>query len=292
MQSADSILAETAAAPVRRSLLFVPGARPDRFGKALAAGADIVCIDLEDAVPPAGKADARRAVFEFLAERDGAGEPELGVRFNSLRGADGLRDVLACGEAATGADFAVPDFVMLPKTDHPMELVLARELLGDVVLFPVIESAAGLVRAGDIAAAPGVACLLFGAVDYSADVGCTLDWEALAWARSELANACAAAGVTMFDVPYLDVGDEAGLEAETRRSRALGIPARAAIHPAQIAAIHRAFAPTDEEIERARRVMDGFEEAEGGAVLVDGRLVDLPVIKAAERTLALAARDP
>ena len=108
------------------------------------------------------------------------------------------------------------------------------------------------------------------------------------FARARLANAAAAAGILMIDVPYLDIADEAGLAAETRRVRALGLHARAAIHPKQIAAIHDAFRPDAEEIAQARRVVAAFESGDGGAALLDGKLIERPVILAARRTLVLA----
>jgi len=266
-----------------RSLLFVPGARPERFEKALAAGADTVCIDLEDAVPPDLKAEARRTVVAWLGQR-GAGGAPVGVRINSVRSADGVQDLAALIAAA-----AAPAFVMLPKVAHGEEVAIAASALGRTDgLWSIVESAEGLLHAADIAAVPALTGILFGGADYSADIGATLEWEPMLHARSVLVNACARTGRELLDVPYLDVGDEAGLAETTRRAKALGFTGRACIHPAQVAGVHAAFTPTPAEIERAQRIMAAFAEAKGAAALLDGKLVELPVIRAAQRTLAAA----
>lgn len=265
-----------------RSLLFVPGARPDRFEKALAAGADAVCIDLEDAVAPPGKADARAATLAFLSQPR-TGGPALGLRINSPRTAWGAADIAALAESD-----ATPAFVMVPKAAHAEELVIIGEVLGAkrAPLVPIVESGLGLTRAASIAAAPGVEGVLFGGADFSADLGATLDWEPMLHARGVLAAACAAAGVDLLDVPYLDVEDDAGLIETTKRAKAMGFTGRACIHPKQIAGVHTAFTPTPDELARARRVLAAFEDAKGGAALLDGKLVELPVIRAARRVLA------
>ncbi|MEM8988056.1 MAG: CoA ester lyase [Pseudomonadota bacterium] len=273
-------------ANARRSLLFVPGARPDRYEKAAASGADMVCIDLEDAVAPDGKDAAREAALAYL-QTPPQGGVEVGLRINSIRHADGLADVL--GLVRSGA---TPAFVMVPKAANAAELRVVREAIGPAAppLFPLVESAEAMANAEGIAGAEGVAYVLFGGVDYSADVGCDLSWDALLYARARLAAACAKAGVVLFDVPYLDVGDEDGLIETTRKAKALGVQARAAIHPAQVSGIHRALAPSAEEIETAGRIVEAFEAAGGGVALLDGKLIELPVIMAARRTLALAER--
>ncbi len=269
-----------------RSLLFVPGSRPERIAKALAAGADGVCADLEDAVAPDGKDEAREAVLSALAAPRSAGAPRLGFRINSPRTRAGLADLAAYAQGDGRADF-----LMIPKVSHAEELVIIAEALGGPdapPLWPVVESALGLKHAFDIAAAPGVEGVLFGGADYAADLGISLDWEPLLHARGTLAAAAAAAGVALMDVPYLDVADEAGLIEATRRARALGFTGRSCIHPAQVAGVIAAFAPSTEELEHARAVLDAFEKAEGGAALFNGKLIELPVIRAARRTLAAA----
>ncbi|MCH8490866.1 MAG: CoA ester lyase [Oceanicaulis sp.] len=269
-----------------RSLLFVPGSRPARIAKALAAGADGVCGDLEDAGPPAGKDEAREAVMAALAEPRTGGAPRLGFRINSPRTPAGLADLAAYARGDGRADF-----LMIPKVSHREELVIISEALGGPdapPLWPVIESALGLKHAYDIASAPGVEGVLFGGADYAADLAITMDWEPLLHARGVLAAAAAAAGVELMDVPWLDVEDEAGLASTTARARALGFTGRACIHPKQISGVAAAFTPGEDELARARAIMEAFEKAEGGAALFNGKLIELPVIRAARRTLAAA----
>ncbi|MFV3126659.1 HpcH/HpaI aldolase/citrate lyase family protein [Niveispirillum sp. KHB5.9] len=267
-----------------RSLLFVPGARPERFGKALAAGADIVCIDLEDSVPPAGKDAARAAAIAFIAER---GAPDgLWLRINPVRSQAGLADLLAVLNAPKS-----PAALMLPKLTDPADLALLDEVLGErkVALVPLIETAAGLRNAASIATAKRVRALLFGAVDLSAELGCALEWEPLLYARSALVAAAAEGGVGLFDVPHIDVADADSLAAGTARARALGFTGRACIHPSQVAVVNDVFIPTEAETARARRVVEAFAAAGGGVALLDGKLIEIPVVRAARRVLAAAA---
>lgn len=268
-----------------RSLLFVPGNRPERFAKALAAGADAVCVDLEDAVAPDQKATARAAICAFLKETRAA-KPVLGVRLNAPSTLAMAHDLAAVAEALSAAAF-----VMVPKTQAGIELENLRASLGPTCppLWPVIETGQALEAAYEVAAAASPdGGVLFGAADFSADVGCTLEWEALAYARGRLAAACAAANIALLDVPYLDVKDEAGLTESTRRAKALGFTGRACIHPDQVAPVNACFTPTEAEISRAKRVVAALAEAKGAAALLDGKLIEKPVILAAQRILERA----
>ncbi len=263
-----------------RSLLFVPGSRPERFAKAMDAGADAVCIDLEDAVAPDAKDAARAAAAAFLNSRPTG---VVGVRVNGATTPEFAGDCAAM--SGSGAAF-----VMVPKVEAPGPLASLRLRIGDELpLWPIVESPEGLRLAWDIAAAPGVAGVLFGAADYSAEVGCTLEWDALAYARGALAAAAARARVELLDVPYLDLADEPGLTQSTRRAKALGFTGRACIHPAQVAAVNAAFTPTTAEAERARKIVAAFDAAGGGAAQLDGKLIELPVVLAARRTLERAS---
>lgn len=265
-----------------RSFLFVPGARPERFDKALSAGADAVCIDLEDAVPPDQKATARAQTLDWLRAAAHRATP-VGLRINGVPTLDGLRDLVALADSP-----AKPAFLMLPKVVHAEELRIVKEALGaeTPALWPIVESAGALKEAWTIAAAPGVEGVLFGGADYSADLGVSMDWEPLFLARSTLAAACARASVQLLDVPHIDVKDEDGLAASTRRAKALGFSGRACIHPIQVAVVNAAFSPTETEIAQALRVIAAFEAAGGAAALLDGKLIEAPVIRSALRTLA------
>lgn len=268
---------------LRRSLLFVPGSRPDRFAKALGAGADSICIDLEDAVPPGGKDQARAAALDWIGQAEPAGT-EIVLRINAPDSAEGRADLEALAAARRQ-----PDAVMVPKTNAPADLA---PLEGAGPVIPIIETAAGLRQAWAIAAAPDVAAILFGAVDLAADLGCAPEWEPLLGARHRLVMAAACARVGLYDVPAVDVRDLDGLTETTRRAKALGFTGRACIHPGQVAPVNTVFTPDEDEAERARRVVEAFDAAGGGAALLDGKLIEKPVALAARRTLdaARAAR--
>ena len=263
------------------SLLFVPGNRPERYAKAGASGADLVCIDLEDAVAPADRVAARVAVMDFLRTQPKG--HRYGVRINRLPCADALRDVLALHEAQ-----AAPAFVMLAKTESAEQLVLLTSWLPGIALIALVESARGLAAAREIAtAAAPVQALLFGGVDFAAELGAELAWEPMLHARLTLVAAAAMAKLACLDVPWLDVTDAAGAQAEARRVAALGFSGKALIHPSQVAPVHAAWVPTQEALARARRVVAACG-ANDAAVLVDGQLVDRPVVLAALRTLGRA----
>jgi citrate lyase beta subunit len=264
-----------------RSILFVPGHRPERFGKALATGADAVVIDLEDAVPPGEKAAARAAALARPAPPAGVA---LGIRMNPLPSAEGIADLTALlGPEA-------PDFLMLPKVEAAEELrIVARAFAHHArapQLVALIESAEGLARAGAIAAEPGCAALGFGGVDLAADLGCQVAWEPLLPHRAALVAAAARGGRGVVDVPFLALDDEAGLAEETRRVQALGFTGKLAIHPRQVATIQAVLTPPPEQVAWARRILAAMEQAAGGVCVVDGKMVDAPVARAARRVLA------
>ncbi|MEM7730693.1 MAG: CoA ester lyase [Pseudomonadota bacterium] len=263
--------------PDHRSLLFVPGNRPERFEKACASGADLVCIDLEDAVALSDKGSARDAVVTFLRETD---HLHVGIRINE----PGSDACLADQEAI--ADLDLP-FVMVPKADTAEEV---EGLLIRSPVMPVLESAKAVLNAAGIMALDNVETALFGGGDYSADMGIPMTFESFLYARSHLATCAVAHDVLLFDVPYLDVNDVEGGRADTARVSALGIPARAAIHPKQIAAIHDALDPSSEEVDQANRLRAAYEQSEGNAALLDGKLIEAPMLKGAERVLARAKR--
>jgi (S)-citramalyl-CoA lyase len=264
-----------------RSLLFVPGHRPERFAKAGACGADTVCIDLEDAVPPSERPAARAAAIAFL--RDQPPGHAYGLRINRLSSTDGLRDLLAVVDAG-----ATPAFAMLAKTESAADIATVAAQLPGTPLIALVESARGLQAAAAIASAhPQLQALMFGGADLAADLGCAFAWESLLHARGTLVVAAAAAGLAALDVPWLDVADPEGAQAETRRAAALGYTGKALIHPAQVAAVHAAFSPTPEALAWAQRVAQATT-ADGAAVLIDGRMVDRPVVLAALRLLRRA----
>ena len=268
-------------------MLFVPGTRPDRFEKALAAGPDMVTVDLEDAVIPPQKDAAREQSMRlFDGTSDGI---ERVVRINGVRTPFGLKDLLAIVEHPTP-----PDGIMLPKVESADEVRIVDALLQSaarpVGLHVIIESNAGLEQALTIAGAcPSIRSLLFGAVDMAAELGVAMDFTSMLYARSRVVHAAASCSLDAIDVPYLDLEDEAGLAEECRLVRDLGFTGKAAIHPKQLGPINAAFTPDAERIAYARKVIAAFETAPDGLVVVDGKLIEIPVVRSARRTLAIAA---
>jgi citrate lyase beta subunit len=224
-----------------------------------------------------------------LFEKARPGGIERVVRINGMRTPFGLKDLLAIVEHPSP-----PDAIMLPKVESADEVRIVDALLQratqPVGLHVIIESNAGLEQARAIGgASPRVKSLLFGAVDMAAELGSAMDFTSLLYARSRVVHAAASHGLDAIDVPYLDLEDEAGLAEECRRVRDLGFTGKAAIHPKQLATINATFTPDAERIAYAKRVIAAFENAPDGLVVVDGKLIEIPVVRSARRTLALAA---
>lgn len=272
--------------PIRtRSWLFTPATRPERFAKASQAGADVAILDLEDAVAPGDKPRARTTALAYLA-----GNPSVGtlhaLRINGLDTRAGISDL----DALLGSE-AAPDFLVLPKTESAGHLEILDRLLtaaGKATrLIGLIESARGLAAVEAIATAtPRLAGLMLGAADMAADLGATVAWKPLlAFVSGRLITACALAGVMPVDSPFFDLHDEPGLKQEMAAAVALGFPAKAAIHPAQIDAINAALTPSAEAVQRARKIL---AENVKGVGTVDGQMVDEAVARKARRTLISA----
>ena len=268
-----------------RSWLFTPGSQPDRFAKAAEIGADVLIIDLEDAVAPDDKASARVAALQYLSKP--SRNIQHALRINGLDTQAGISDL----DALLGSD-AAPDFLVLPKTDGPGHLHILDRLLTarklETRLVGLIESARGLAAVEETAAAtPRLFGLMLGAADMAADLGIATAWPPLVAVRSRLALACALAGVTPIDTPFFDVHDMDGLCRETADAVAFGLPAKAAIHPGQVGPINQALTPTDKAVEHARAVLAANTKGVG---IVDGQMIDEAVARKARRLLAAAGR--
>jgi citrate lyase beta subunit len=274
----------------RRSLLFVPALRPDRFHKALDSGADVVCIDMEDAVALDRKDEGRNATLPLFRERSHP-QVEQMVRINALSTYHGLKDLQALIECASP-----PDAIMIPKIRSAEEVQLIDALLAtgpakNIRFCVIIETNQGLERAVDIARSSArIDSMILGAVDMSADLRCMKAWEPLLYARSRLVHAAASAGIDLLDVPFLNLDDPDGLAAEAAGCSRLGFTGKASIHPSQIPVIHEAFTPSETQIAKARRVCAAFEESTTGLVVVDNELIELPVVRSYYRMLAIADR--
>lgn len=274
--NASDALAETTRTAV--TWLFVPGDRPERFAKAAAAGADLVVLDLEDAVAPDVKDTARADVADWLDRA----EVLCAVRVNATA------PLLDADLAALAG--SAPRLVMLPKAEDPALVadVVARLPRGSRVV-ALVETARGVLTAPAVAAVPGVERLAFGSFDLAAELGVDPDHgPAMATARGALVLASAAAGLAApVDGVTGAVDDAQRLAADVATSRALGFAAKLCIHPRQVPAVAEAFAPSADERAWAERVLAGA--GDNGVAVVDGRMIDKPVVDRARRVLATAA---
>ena len=274
----------------RRSFIFTPGLRPEMYPKALATGADIVCVELEDGIAPKDKPAARANAMKLFEQPQADDGVERVVRINSLREGFGMADVQAVLTTDTP-----PPALMLPKVRTPDEVALLDDLLSErghgTRLHVIIETNAGLEAAHEIAhASPRIDALFFGGVDMAAELRCENAWEPLLYARSRVVHAAAGAGLDAIDVPWLDLEDPAGMERAAVRARELGFSGKGAVHPRQIAALNAAFTPSAERIARARRIISEFEAADTGLVVIDGKLIEKPVLREMRRIVAIAER--
>lgn len=266
--------------------LFVPGDRPERFAKAAASGADVIIMDLEDAVAPEAKSRALAAVLEALAagnrnnlralvRLNPAGSPAYAAETEALL-------ALAAADPAHG----LLGF-MVPKAEHRENLEhLTRRTPENLAIVPLIESATGLVHSLELARVPGVSRLAFGAIDFALDMNSAAE-RVLDYARTGLVvNSRAAAIASPLDSPSTDIKDVSRVSDSASAARDFGFGGKLCIHPAQVPAVKNAFAPTFQEVEWARSVIG----AEGGAAQVNGQMIDRPVTERAKRILEQADR--
>jgi citrate lyase subunit beta/citryl-CoA lyase len=265
--------------PIAVAPLFVPGSRPDRFTKAAASGADAVIIDLEDAVTPADKEMARKAVLDHAS---GLQAPFI-VRIN----ARGTPWYDADTKAIRSLDIAA---VMLPKAESAADFVdLSARLGHHTAIIALVETAAGLANLPGILQAPNVALVAFGSIDFALDLGCAHESHALLAARSEIVwrSRAAKCGPPLEGVTT-DLNSPDVVKADASYAAALGFGGKMAIHPRQVDPIRRAFAPDKTIIAWAQRVM--ATAASGAARQVDGHMIDRPIIERARRILAPGVR--
>lgn len=283
------------AARPRRSRLYAPGNNPRLLAGIDIHGADCVLLDLEDSVPLSEKPAARILVKHLLAAVPFP--EEVWVRINGLDvgGEEDLREVL----------WGRPHGICLPKAEGACDVVRLAERL-DVLeselglpetstwIMPIIETGKGILHSEEIATAhPRIVIVAFGAEDFTRDVGALRSRQSLLYARSQIIAATAAAGIQASDTIYADVDDDNGLAEECAAARELGFDGKGAINPRQLEAIHRAFSPSREEIERAQAIVEVAREAEErglGAVSLDGKMIDKPVLERAARLMKYAER--
>lgn len=264
-----------------RSLLFVPATRPERIAKALASEADAVIVDLEDAVAPEEKGRARQALDDFLAETPGA---QVLVRINGLDSPELEEDLALCARHAGVLG------VMLPKAESVAQVERVHAATGKPV-WPLIETAGGVLGLPGIARAAGVARLSIGALDLIADLdlvaGASGAETLLDHCRCQLVLGSRAAGLAPpIESVVPDIADLDGVARLATRAVEMGFGGMLCIHPRQLAPIHGAFAPDEAQLAWARRVLAGAEAAGGAAFQLGGQMVDAPVIARARRLLA------
>ena len=269
-----------------RSFLFVPATRPERYAKALVSGADAVIIDLEDAVAAQEKKGARDQLARAFEQLGAAERARTVVRMNAS-GTPWFDDDLVFLAGLVGQGLPA---VMLPKAESALVLQQLAQALGpDCALLPLVESLAGWDGVDALAAAPQVLRLAFGHLDFQADVGMAAGADEVELVPVRLAVVLAArrAGLAApIDGVTAAIRDAERLQEDAARSRRFGFGAKMCIHPEQIALVNAAFSPSAAELDWAHRVLAAVEAAGGGVVSLDGRMVDGPVVRSAQRTLA------
>jgi citrate lyase beta subunit len=284
----------------RKALLYVPGSDLHKIEKAAVLNADCVCLDLEDSVAETMKDDARGIIADALTRID-FGHSERMVRVNSFASGRTAADIAAVLPAH-------PDAILLPKVDDAAQITAINNLIGShettlglpensISLLVIVESARGMVNLRSICeesqSAPRFQGIVFGAEDFSADMGATRTAEAteLLYARSRLVMYCSAYGLQAIDMVTVNFKNMELLERESLRGMQLGYSGKQVIHPAQVEVAQRIFTPSAEEVEKATTVLRQAREnavAGKGAFALDGQMVDMPVIKRAELVLARA----
>ena len=272
----------------RRSFIFTPGLKPEIYPKALASGADMVCVELEDGIAPKDKEEAREKAMSLFAQPQVQDGVERIIRVNSVREQFGILDL----QAVLGADNP-PPVLMLPKVRTADEVIWVDTLLNerghDCRLHIIIETNEGLENAYEIGkASPRIEALFFGGIDMAAELRCNNEWEPLLYARSKVVHAAASNGLDVIDVPYLDLEDLDGMRDLAIKARNLGFTGKGSVHPKQISVLNEVFTPDREAIEKAKIILGAFHEADTGLVVMDGKLIEKPVIREMQRIVSIA----
>ena len=273
---------------VRRSFIFTPGLKPEMFPKAISSGADMVCIELEDGIAIKDKDEARKNTFKALETLEVKSGVELVVRVNCQRTKFGLMDLEAVVSSKTNVKA-----IMLPKVKTPDEITFIDDMLTDcgldTDLHVIMETNEALESIYDIAhASKRIVALYFGGVDMAAELRVPNEYKNLIYARSRLVHAGASVGVDVIDVPYLDLEDMDGMKKEAELVRDLGFTGKGSIHPKQINILNEIFTPSKEEIIKAKKIVDQFNVSDTGLVVIDGKLIEKPVLREMQRKILIA----
>jgi len=281
---------------LRRTRLYIPGNRPSMIQNAVIYGADSLIFDLEDSIPLAEKDAARLLVRNAIQHLD-FGRSEVTVRINGVTTDFFEQDLEAIVPTK-------PDGLLLPKAETHEDILLVHEKItqlekkhhlpvGKIKIMPIIETALGVVNVEKIVAAPRIAAVGLGGEDLTADIGATRTTEGkeLEYISSKIIVACAAYQVQAIDTVYADINDKEGLYQATKKAISMGFQGKSVIHPSQIEVVHQAFKPSEEEVEKAKRILKAYRKSlkkGSGAISLDGRMIDLPVVTRAERILKRA----
>ncbi|MHA1631149.1 MAG: HpcH/HpaI aldolase/citrate lyase family protein [Candidatus Heimdallarchaeota archaeon] len=281
---------------LRRTRLYIPGNHPAMIQNAEIYGADSLIFDLEDSIPLTEK-DTARILVRNAIQALNFGRSEVTVRINGINTPFLEKDLEAIVPTK-------PDGLLLPKAETEEDILFLHERItelekkhglpvGKIRIMPIIETALGVVNVEKIVAAPRIAAVGIGGEDLTADIGAirTPDGRELEYISSKIIVACAAYHIQAIDTVFADINDQEGLFQATKRAISRGFQGKSVIHPSQIEVVHRAFMPSEEEIEKAKRIVKAYRESlkKGlGAVSVDGRMIDLPVVMRAERILKRA----
>lgn len=285
---------------IRRSLLFMPGDSLRKIDKGSQLDVDSIIMDLEDGVAHSQKAVARATVIQALAEID-FGKRERLVRINAS-GSD------LAAEDLNQTVMSRPNGYVIPKVENSLDLINVDEFLTEIEhqhnwpllgirLLAVVETAIGIMNLAEIAKSSSrLDAILFGAEDLAGDIGATRTkdgWEVF-YGRSAVVTACAAFGLQAIDTVFIDLNDLTSLEEEARFAQRMGYLGKMAIHPRQVPIINRVFTPTPAELQAAQRIIDTFQEEQAvgtGAFELDGKMVDMPMVRAAYRVVARAKQE-
>ena len=276
---------------MRRSVMITPGHRPERLAKAVGLAADSLIFDLEDAVPPARKVEARAVVAQALTELS-FGRRERAVRLNAIGSADFIADIAAL-------PWARIDAVMLPKVERPQDLQQLDAALDaaapgrDIAVIATLETPRGILNALQIAdASPRLAAFFLGPGDYTMQTGGRITPRVLEFPRQMLVAAAGAVGAQALDAPYLaDLRDVVATRQDAQAARELGFSGKVVFHPDQIAPVNDAFTPSTEEVAKAKRYIAAFQEAAAkgeNLAYVDGTFIAMDLVPNMERIVALA----
>ncbi len=280
MNSSDQILAFSS------NFLFVPGTRPERFIKALDSGANAVVLDLEDAVPEEDKELARNAIRTAWPTFSAEQKNRLVIRSNSPGSKFYAADLILAQELNVAC-------ILIPKSESLDEINGAALVLPNTAIIPMIETAIGLDQLREIANSNQVIRLALGNLDLQADLGMTCDQDEtqLQTARYQIVLASRLAQIAPpIDGVTPSTDDVERINRDAQRAKAMGFGGKLCIHPKQVSIVKSAFMPSQEELAWAKRVIDADTASKGGAVKLDGRMIDRPVVLLAQRTLALAGK--